>query len=65
MSEELEVIHVTRLREFCFDDRFVDPRDVALRYVKECYVERILAHSCSSILYWERRPDALVIPKIT
>ena len=56
---------MTRLREFCFDDRFVDPRDVALRYVKECYVERILAHSCSSILYWERRPDALVIPKIT
>eukprot|EP01034_Spumella_vulgaris_P040455 gene40455-50037_t len=45
VTEELEDFHVTRLREFRYDDRFVDPRDIALRDVEEYYVERILAHS--------------------
>ena len=41
----MEDYHVTRLREFRYDDRFVDLRDIALRDVDEYYVERILAHS--------------------
>ena len=45
VTDELEDFHVTRLREFRYDDRFVDPRDIALRDVEEYYVERILAHS--------------------
>ena len=45
VTEDLEDYHVTRLREFRYDDRFVDPRDIALRDVDEYYVERILAHS--------------------
>ena len=45
VNDELEDFHVTRLREFRYDDRFVDPRDVALRDVEEYYVERILAHT--------------------
>ena len=31
MTEDLEDYHVTRLREFRCDERFVDPRDIALR----------------------------------
>jgi hypothetical protein len=45
VTDELEDFHVTRLREFRYDDRFVDPRDIALRDNDEYYVERILAHS--------------------
>ena len=44
VTEELEDYHVTRLREFRHDERFVDPRDIALRDKEEYYVEKILAH---------------------
>ena len=45
VTDELEDFHVTRLRAFRYDERFVDPRDISLRDVEEFYVEKILAHS--------------------
>ncbi len=44
VTDEIEDYHVTRLREFCYDERYVDPRDIALRDRDEFYVEKILAH---------------------
>ena len=44
MTEDLEDYHVTRLREFRYDERFVDPRDIALRDRDEYFVEKILAY---------------------
>ena len=44
VTEDLEDYHVTRLREFRYDERFVDPRDIALRDRDEYFVEKILAH---------------------
>jgi hypothetical protein len=31
VTDEIEDYHVTRLREFCYDERYVDPRDIVLR----------------------------------
>ncbi len=42
--DEIEDYHVTRLREFRYNERYVDPRDIALRDRDEFYVEKILAH---------------------
>jgi ribosomal protein L21E len=36
--------HVTKLREFRYDERYVDPRDIALRDRDKFYVEKILVH---------------------
>ena len=45
VTDEREDYHVTRLREFRYDERFVDPRDIiALCDRDEFYVEKILAH---------------------
>ncbi len=45
VTDEIEGYHVTKLREFRYDDeRYVDPRDIALRDRDEFYVEKILAH---------------------
>ena len=45
VTDEIEDCHVTRLlREFRYDERYVDPRDIALRDREEFFVERILAH---------------------
>ena len=44
VTDEIEDYHVTRLREFRYDERYVDPRDIALRDREEFFVERILAH---------------------
>ncbi len=44
VTDEIEDYHVTRLREFCYDERYVDPRDIALRNREEFFVEKILAH---------------------
>ena len=44
VTDEIEDYHVTRLREFRYDERYVDPRDIALRDRDEFYVEKILAH---------------------
>jgi hypothetical protein len=43
VTDEIEDYHVTRLREFRYDERYVDPRDIALRDRDEFYVEKILA----------------------
>ena len=44
-TEEIEDYHVTRLREFRYDERYVDPRDITLRDRDEFFVEKIfLAH---------------------
>jgi hypothetical protein len=45
VTDEIKDYHVTRLRAFHYDERFVDPRDIALRDVEEFFVEQILAHS--------------------
>ncbi len=45
VTDDIEDFHVTRLREFRYDQRFVDPRDIALRDNDEYYVEKILGHS--------------------
>ena len=42
--DEIEYYHVTRLRELRYDERYVGPRDIALRDRDEFYVEKILAH---------------------
>ncbi len=44
VTDEIEDYHVTRLREFRYDERYVDPRDIALRDRDEFFVEKILAH---------------------
>jgi hypothetical protein len=44
VTDEIEDYHVTRLREFRYDERYVEPRDIALRDRDEFYVKRILAH---------------------
>ena len=44
VTDEIEDYHVTRLREFRYDERYVDPRDIALRDRDEFYFEKILAH---------------------
>ena len=44
VPDEIEDYHVTRLREFRYDERYLDPRDIALRDRDEFYVEKILAH---------------------
>ena len=44
VTDEIEDYHVTRLREFSYDERYVDPRDIALRDREEFFVEKILAH---------------------
>ena len=44
VTDDLEDYHVTRLREFRYDERFDDPRDIALRDKDEYFVEKILAH---------------------
>ena len=44
VTDEIEDYHVTRLREFRYDERYVDPRDIALRDRDEFYAEKILAH---------------------
>ena len=44
VTDEIEDYHVTRLREFRYDERYVDPRDIALRDREEFFVEKILAH---------------------
>ena len=44
VTDKIEDYHVTRLREFRYDERYVDPRDIALRDRDEFYVEKILAH---------------------
>ena len=44
VTNEIEDYHVTRLREFCYYERYVDPRDIALRDREEFFVEKILAH---------------------
>ena len=45
VTDEIKDSHVTRLREFCYDERYFDPRDIALlRDRDEFYVEKILAH---------------------
>jgi hypothetical protein len=44
VTDEIEDYHVSRLRVFRFDERFVDPRDIAMRDRDEFFVERILAH---------------------
>jgi hypothetical protein len=44
VTDEIEDYHVTRLREFRYDKRYVDPRDIALRDREEFFVEKILAH---------------------
>jgi hypothetical protein len=44
ITDEIEDYHVTRLRQFRYDERYVDPRDIALRDRDEFYVEKILAH---------------------
>ena len=31
VTDEIEDYHVTRLREFRYDERYVDPRDIVLR----------------------------------
>ena len=43
VTDEIEDYHVTRLREFRYDERYTDPRDIALRDRDEFYVEKILA----------------------
>jgi transposase InsO family protein len=45
VTEEIQDYHLTRLREFRYDERFVDPRDIALRDRDDFYVEKILAHN--------------------
>jgi hypothetical protein len=44
VTDEIQDCHVTRLREFRYDERYVDPRDIALRDRDEFYVGKILAH---------------------
>jgi hypothetical protein len=44
VTDEIENYHVTRLRKFRYDERYVDPRDIALRDRDEFYFEKILAH---------------------
>ena len=44
VTDEIEDSHVTRLREFRYDERYVDPSDIALRDRDEFYVKKILAH---------------------
>ncbi len=44
VADEIEDYHVTRLRKFRYDERYVYPRDIALRDHDEFYVEKILAH---------------------
>ena len=44
VTDKIEDYHVTRLREFRYDERYVDPRDIALRDRDEFYVEEILDH---------------------
>jgi hypothetical protein len=44
VTDKIEDYHVTRLRKFRYDERYVDPRDIALRDRDEFYVEKILAH---------------------
>ena len=44
VTDEIEDYHVTRLREFRYDERYVDPRDIALRDRDEFYVEKVLAY---------------------
>jgi hypothetical protein len=44
VTDEIEDYHVTRLRKFRYDERYADPRDIALRDRDEFYVEKILAH---------------------
>ena len=44
VTDEIEDYHVTRLREFRYDERYVDPRDIALRDRDEFYVEKIMVH---------------------
>ena len=39
VTDEIEDYHVTRLREFRYDERYVDPRDIALRDRDEFFVE--------------------------
>ncbi len=39
VTDEIEDYHVTRLREFRYDERYVDPRDIALRDREEFFVE--------------------------
>jgi hypothetical protein len=43
-DDEIEDYHVPRLCEFRYDERYVDPRDKALRARDEFYAEKILAH---------------------
>ena len=42
VTDEIEDYHVTRLRESRYDERYIDPRDIALRDRDELYVEKIL-----------------------
>ena len=43
VTDEIEDYHVTRLREFRYDERYVDPWDKALRRDRdEFYVKKIL-----------------------
>jgi hypothetical protein len=44
VTDEIEDYHVTRLCKFHYDERYVDPRDIALRDRDEFFVEKILAH---------------------
>jgi hypothetical protein len=44
VTDEIKDYHVTRLRKFCYDERYVEPRDINLRDRDEFYVEKILAH---------------------
>jgi hypothetical protein len=45
VTDKIEDCHVTRLREFRYDERYVDPRDIVFRDRDEFYVEKIfLAH---------------------
>ena len=44
VTDKIEDCHVTRLREFRYDERYVDPRDIALRDREEFFVEKILAY---------------------
>ena len=44
VTDEIATYHVTRLRKFRYDERYVNPRDIALRDREEFYVEKIWAH---------------------
>ena len=48
VTDEIEDYYVTRLREFHYDERYVDPRDIALRDREEFFIEKILAHRGNS-----------------